>query len=218
MPTPSEIPQALKVSHPEMNNSPINIYEYMYGDHHSYIIYYSAIVLILVAGPSLCLTIVLYERFGGDRQKRTIINRLCSLIFTNIAIQSCIWSILRIMRDMFGLLPAHIINVVGLFSMIVENSTLFFVTELTLFRFLYIVVWRRMKTIEDDFWNVVLTASTYLIAIWMALAFHLCVGPRYDLNQIVDVTQYEDKRYVIIFHLYFYEIICTVTNKIILLL
>ena len=196
----NESTQTLNVTNLEMSTSSVKMYEYMYDSHLSYLIYCSAIVLILVVGPLLCLTIVLYERYGGDRQKRTIINRLCSLIFTNIALQSCIWSILRIMRDMFGLLPAHITKPVALISGIVKLSTLFFVTELTLFRFLYIVVWRRMKTIEDNFWDFVLTISTYLVALYFVLTLNLFGG--LDMAKIVDVTEFEETRYNIIFYLY----------------
>jgi len=104
------------------------------------------------------------------------------------------------MRDMFGLLPAHITKPVALISGIVKLSTLFFVTELTLFRFLYIVVWRRMKTIEDNFWDFVLTISTYLVALYFVLTLNLFGG--LDMAKIVDVTEFEETRYNIIFYLY----------------
>ena len=197
----SDITHPPNISNSEMDTSVIKIYEYMYDNQLSYILYYGVLILILVVGPLLCFTIVNYERFGADRQKRTIINRLCSLIFTNIALQSCIWSMLRIMRDMFGLLPPHITKTVALISNTVEMSTLFFVTELTIFRFLYIVVWRRMKTIEDDFWNFVLTISTFVVAVNFVIALHLCGDHTYDMGSIVDITQYEEARYIIIFNL-----------------
>ena len=65
--------------------------------------YYVLLLIILIIGPFLCVTIVLYENFGSDRQKRTIINRLSSHAFLNIAISSFIWSIIRIIRDNVGL-------------------------------------------------------------------------------------------------------------------
>ena len=200
MASESENIQTLNTSIPARNISSITIYEYMYGDDISYAIYYSALVLILVVGPVLCLTIVLYEHYGGDRQKRTIINRLASLIFTNIALQSCIWSILRIMRDMFGLLPTNMTTVAAMFAVTVQISSLFFVTELTIFRFLYIVVWRRMKTIEDDFWNFVLTVSTALVSVYYVLAFYICGDKNYDMGYITDITEYEEQRYIITFN------------------
>ena len=202
----SESTQTSNFTDPERNNSSPKIYEYMYDDHVSYIIYYCVLILILVVGPLLCFPIVLYERYGGDRQKRTIINRLCSLIFTNIAFQSCNWSMLRIMRDIFGLLPTHITNIVALISNTVELSSLLFVTELTMFRFLYIVVWRRMKTIEDDFWNFVLTMSTFLVALFFSLSVHICGGQTYGMGHIVDVTEHKETRYIITFDLYFLKL------------
>ena len=173
----------------------------MYENNPSYTLYYIVLVVILVVGPLICFPIVLYERYGGDRQKRTIINRLSSLIFTNIALQSCIWSILRIIRDIFGLLPSHITNIIALFSHTIRISTLLFITELTIFRFLYIVVWRRMKTIEDNFWDFVLTISTLLVSVYFTLSIRLCGSHTYDMGYIVDIAQYEENRYVIIYYL-----------------
>ena len=173
----------------------------MYDNHTSHMLYYSVLVSILVLGPLLCLMIVLYERYGGDRQKRTIINRLSSLIFTNIALQSCICSILRIMRDNFGVLPSHITNNIGLISQTLRMSSLLFFTELTIFRFLYIVVWKRMKAIQDDFWDLVLTSSTFLMAMYFSLSLHLCGDQTYDMGQLIDITEYKEKRYIMIYHL-----------------
>ena len=54
-----------------------------------------------------------------------------------------------------------------------------FAAELAMFRFLFIVVWKRMKAIHDDFWMAVLAMSTYLISFYSVLADYL-VG--YDLE------------------------------------
>ena len=172
----------LNVSNYIVNISSTEIYDHLYGNTFSYVIYCIVLGLILFVGPLLCLSIVLYERFGGDRQKRTIMNRLTSIIFTNIAFQSVIWSILRIVRDVFGLLPPHIFRIVTFVPQICVMSTLLFVTELTVFRFLYVVVWRRMKTIEDDFFEVVLTLSTLLIAAFFILSKYTFGDESYDIG------------------------------------
>ena len=137
----------------------------------------------------------MYEQFGGDRQKRTILNRLSSLVFGNIVIQSMIWSILRILRDLFGLLPTHLITPVMVASHSIRLSTLFFITEITVLRFMYIVVWKRMRTIDDGFWNIVLAISTYLVAIILGLSVCLGRDHTYDLGHIVELTYYEETRY-----------------------
>ena len=77
------------------------IYDYIYGDIPSRISYYIVIFLIVTVGSFLSLTIVIYENFGADPMKRTIINRLHSLIFSNLVIQFWIWGIFRILRDLY---------------------------------------------------------------------------------------------------------------------
>ena len=94
----------------DINMNSTDLYEYMYGANCPHTMYYVVLVLIFILGPVLCIPIVLYEMYGGDRQKRTIINQLFSRVFLNIAIQSCIWSIIRLLRDVFGLLSDKVDN------------------------------------------------------------------------------------------------------------
>ena len=177
----------------------IDIYQYLYGDTLSCTLYYVVLVSILLVGPLLCLTIVFYEHFGLDRQKRTILNRLSSHIFSNIAINSFIWSLLRILRDNIGLLKHQVITPVALFSAGIWLSSTLFITELTVFRFLYIVVWKRLKAINDDFWNCILVLSNVLIAIYICVGIHLTGSHGYDTGYIIEVIHTtEDNRYVTI--------------------
>ena len=155
------------------------------------------LILILLVGPFLSITIVFYEYFGSDRQKRTILNRLSSHIFLNIAINSFIWSIIRILRDILGLLNYSFITPVALFSAGIWISSSFFLTELTVTRFLYIVIWKRLKAINDDFWNCVLLLSNILVAIYFCIGIHLFGYHGYDTAYIIDVIHIEEQRYVI---------------------
>ena len=60
----------------EMEKITNAIYEYLYkANFASSLFYYVLLLIILIFGPFLCVTIVVYENFGSDRQKRTIINR-----------------------------------------------------------------------------------------------------------------------------------------------
>ena len=175
--------------------SSTKVYEYLYGNITHYVTYYFGLVLVFILGPLLSLPIVFYERFGADRQKRTIINQLLSLIFINITIQSCIWSVFRLVRGTVGLLEDDSILLIILFSQVLTTSSLFFSTEVTVLRFLYIVVWRRMKTINDDFWNVVLMISTYAISVFYSISTCLLGGPSYNTEKITDITFHKDSRY-----------------------
>ena len=98
--------------------SSTKVYEYMYGNSTLYVTYYFGLALVIILGPLLSLPIVFYERFGADRQKRTIINRLLSLIFINITMQSCIWSVFRLVRGTVGLLEDDSILLITMFSQV----------------------------------------------------------------------------------------------------
>ena len=179
----------------EMEKITIAIYEYLYkANFASSVFYYILLLIILIFGPFLCVTIVVYENFGSDRQKRTIINRLSSHVFSNIAINSFIWSILRIIRDNVGLLSHSLAASINSISAVVWISSTFFITELVIFRFLYIVVWRRMKEINDEFWHYILLLSNILISITFAVGNYLCGHTGYDKVMIVDVFQKDHKR------------------------
>ena len=179
----------------EMEKITIAIYEYLYkANFASSLFYYILLLIILIFGPFLCVTIVVYENFGSDRQKRTIINRLSSHVFSNIAINSFIWSILRIIRDNVGLLSHSLAASINSISAVVWISSTFFITELVIFRFLYIVVWRRMKEINDEFWHYILLLSNILISITFAVGNYICGNTGYDKVMIVDVFQKDHKR------------------------
>ena len=54
------------------------LYESLYGGTQGKILLYWSISLFSFVGPVLMFGIVIFEMFGGDSQKRTIINRLLS--------------------------------------------------------------------------------------------------------------------------------------------
>ena len=179
----------------EMEKITIAIYEYLYKSNFACSLsYYVLLLIILIFGPFLCVTIVVYENFGSDRQKRTIINRLSSHVFSNIAINSFIWSILRIIRDNVGLVSHSLAASINSISAVVWISSTFFITELIIFRFLYIVVWRRMKEINDEFWHYILLLSNIFVSISFAVGNYLCGHTGYDKVAIVDVFQKDHKR------------------------
>ena len=164
------------------------IYEYLYGDVTSYIMYYAVIVVSVIVVPLLCISIVLYERFGADTQKRTILNRILSFILLNVTILSLFWGVLRIVRDSIGLLPSGSVTWLFFFWKSIGHSTLLFASELAIFRFLFIVVWKRMKAINDEFWMCVLAMSTYVIAFYTLLTEYL-IGAGLEGNTgIINVT------------------------------
>lgn len=169
------------------------VYEYLYGPTASYICYYIVLSMIIVVGPMLLIAIVLYEHYGADSQKRTILNRLSSTILIHIILVCVTLGILRILRDIFGLLPAAVGTWCLVFVKEMHYSGILFAGELTCFKFLYIVVWKRMKTINDEFWMRVLGISTYLVGFYMCLIEYSC-GSVYEGAGIIHVASFSGMR------------------------
>ena len=102
------------------------LYNYLYGDIPGKIVLYSNLLLSSVIGPILILGIVIFEMFGGDSQKRTILNRLLSALLINIAVSCVINGIIRSIRDAFGLLSFKL-------ALFFRISVLFFMSTAYIF-------------------------------------------------------------------------------------
>lgn len=143
------------------------VYESLYGGTQGKILLYWSIFLFSVVGPLLMLGIVFFEMFGGDSQKRTIINRLLSAILINTAIWSILWGITRVVRDTCGLVDYNLALFFRLSSIFLRTSIYIFYNLLTISRFLFIVVWKRMRGVQDKFWMLFLTITAYLLSFWI---------------------------------------------------
>ena len=169
------------------------IYDYIYGDFPSRVSYYIAIFLIVTVGSFLSLTIVIYESFGADPMKRTIISRLHSLIFSNLVITFWIWGLFRILRDLYGLLPSEKLTFVLCITQSIGVSSVLFTTERTIFQFLYIVIWKSVRQINDEFWVKFLAVSSYSVAFFSCSIAHFCGrGSSWDQGQIIDIKDKEN--------------------------
>lgn len=117
-------------------------------------------------GPTFMFGIVAFEMFGGDSQKRTIVNRLLSALLFNAAMLSIILGIRRITRDSVGLLDYNLALFFRLSSIFFHIAAGIFYNALTIFRFLFIVVWRRMRGVQDKFWSYFILFSAYVLSFW----------------------------------------------------
>ena len=169
------------------------IYDYIYGDIPSRVSYYIVLFLIVTIGSFLSLTIVIYENFGADPMKRTIINRLHSLIFSNLVIQFWIWGLFRILRDLYGLLPSEKLIFALCTAQSIGLSSVLFTTERTIFQFLYVVIWKSVRPINDEFWVKFLAVSSYSVAFFSSSIAHFCGrGSSWDQGQIIDIKDKEN--------------------------
>jgi hypothetical protein len=146
---------------------------YLYGATRSKVWFYLSHFIVAFIGPLMSIGIVLYENFGGDRQKRNIINQLLSGFIITCFIPNTIFSMCKIWLDLFGLVDERIMCCLIAFCYFVVMNGFGFVNELTIIRFMYIVVWKRVKVINDQFWFHVLSVSNFVIAMCTAVMITL---------------------------------------------
>ena len=152
------------------------LYEYLYGGTRGQLLLYSSTCLLSFVGPILMLGIVIFEMFGGDSQKRTIVNRLLSEILINTALWSILIGTTRIARNVFGLLEFDVAMFLRSLTMFLRISIYIFYNLLTISRFLFIVVWRRMRGVQDKFWMLFFIIATYSIAFWSVIYIYMFRG------------------------------------------
>ena len=145
------------------------LYEFLYGDFKGKIILYISIFFVYLIGPILMLGIVTFEMFGGDAQKRTIINRLLSGLLGNVAVFGFIMGVSRIIRDGYGLVDSRLGICIQFTRMVLRNAAFLYYGNLTIWRFLFIVVWKRMRGVQDEFLSTVITRSIYVFCVWLAV-------------------------------------------------
>ena len=80
------------------------LHDSLYGSVPCKIIYIFLLVLTHILGPLALVGIIAYEKRGGDPQKRNIINRLQTIGLTNQIIFSTLIGLVRVWREIFGLI------------------------------------------------------------------------------------------------------------------
>ena len=138
-------------------------YSYLYGNVSGKITLYTAIGSMFL-GCFLMGGIIAYENFGGDPQKRSMLNRLLSMIFCCLFVYAAIKQVSRIIRDTTGLLEFNSALWIQFFGMWMKISIVFFYNELTIFRYLMVAVWKRMKVIDDSLLAFLLMTSTLMVS------------------------------------------------------
>ena len=140
-----------------------NLHEYLYGSIWTKVfLYWFAVFITHVIGPILLSGMIIFETFGGDSQKRNAINRLLSLCWANQIIFSLFLGSCRVWRGSFGLIDINVMKWIEGFAQVFGVSIVLFYDEMTILRFLYIVVWKRVIRFDDQFWTWFLSMNTYL--------------------------------------------------------
>ena len=160
-------------NHSPLMNLMVEYHDYLYGSIPSKVGLYLAHFVISFIGPMLSVGIVLYENFGGDRQKRNIMNQLLSGFIVTCFVPNTIFSICKICFDLFGLIEERTMLILVGFCYFVFMNGFGYLNELTILRFMYIVKWRRIKVINDQFWFQVLFMSNALVALVTSIMISL---------------------------------------------
>ena len=147
-------------------------HEYLYGSPSAKIARFFLMFINQVVGTFLLASIIAYEKRGGDPQKRNIINRLQSILFENMIFVKSVVGLVTLSREIFGLIDFSVMFWFECFLSIgIYNIMLFFI-EIAVIQFMYIVVWKRMKQINDEFWSFYLNVTTSSLSFWLVLFDH----------------------------------------------
>ena len=147
-------------------------HEYLYGSPSAKIAQAFFFLATHVVGPILIAGMIAYEKRGFDPQKRNVINRLQSILFENMIFVKTVIGLGKLLREIFGLVEFSVmIQIECLASIGFYNISLLFI-QITTIQFMYIVVWKRMKQINDEFWSFYLNITTTCLSTWLVLFDH----------------------------------------------
>jgi hypothetical protein len=141
-------------------------------------------VAVEIIGNGLLASVIMYEKFGMDPQKRTTINQLVSkvcwmLIMTNLAIFP-----FMVVRTLFGpqseLLGSWILH--GMLISILYN--ILTLTEMMILKCLYLFYWPRMAMLDD-------TLLSQFMARWNLMITSLCTFTRLHIGEYHTNTHFQ---------------------------
>ena len=149
------------------------LYDYMYGSMICKISYILLLLLTHILGPLLLLGIIAFEKRGGDPQKRNIINRLQSIGISSHIIFTITIGLIRSWRGIFGLIDFDVMIWIECLAYTALLNCILIINEMTIIQFMYIIVWKRVKGIDDEFWALFLSLATTSVSCWMSIVEHL---------------------------------------------
>ena len=169
------------------------VYNYLYGDLIYRVFYFFVIGVVLIFGPILCTTMVLFEQFGADSQKRNILNRLCSYVRQCQHFIISLESLKNSQRQLWLVKLETILSHIN--HIRVAESELCHVHHRNYgISILVHCIWKRMKVINDEFWTSVASKSTYLAIFYIILLYHVMGGKGYDTGQFILVMTPQDRK------------------------
>ena len=162
--------EILKIS---TNTQLEKLHQEMYGSLVSRIFYIILLVISHVVSPLLITGMIAYEKRGGDPQKRNIINRLQSFALMNQIMFMLLVGIVRFWREIFGMIDLSVMIWIECFACMFGYNFMMILSEMSIIQFLYIVVWKRIKRIDDEFWAACISLMTTGVCFWLSFAVHI---------------------------------------------
>ena len=150
-----------------------SLHTYLYGRLPTKMAYFFMMFITYIVGPMLVSGIIIFEKYGGDPQKRNLINRLLSMALMNQIMLSVLVGVCRVCREMFGLIDFNIMLWIESFGYILLTNFILFMNQMTILQYLYIIVWKRVRMIDDGFWALFLCMLTVCWSCCFAMTDHI---------------------------------------------
>ena len=153
----------------QMNNFHVDLN----GDVLSQFIYFLTISLSHIVGPLLVCGIIIFEKNGGDRQKRNIINRLLSLALVNNVVFTFIDAICIVWKEIFGLIDFSVMLKIEFFGYVTTTNFIILSNQITAIKYLHIIVWKRVRELNDEFLTFFLSCTSICLSICIWVVEHM---------------------------------------------
>jgi hypothetical protein len=73
---------------------------------------------------------------------------------------------------MIGLISCNAMFWIECFGYIICNNVIMFMNQMTILRYLHIIVWKRVKDLDDGFLALMLSNATFGVSIWQCVYEH----------------------------------------------
>ena len=137
-------------------------------------------ILIEIISIFLCCCIVYFEKYGGNVQKRTILNKILSsicllMIFSNILPLNTF-----LLRIILGPIPSWLAKILFFYPKVFCGfATMLYLNEMIIIRYLSIFVWKRVPPINDSIFYLIFNLTNAILA----LVFVLFSNMGYNIEQ-----------------------------------
>ncbi len=121
-----------------------------------------------------------YERYGGDPQKRTILNQLIGMMAWNNLTVQVVAAMSLLFRLLFGQLPMEVVMVTFVAPNVISSLfILFILNEIIIVRCYTLVLLKQLPPINDDFFATFIQCLNYTLGV-MFVSMGRLGGISYD--------------------------------------